>query len=75
MTGAGTQMAQDMQDVKNSFMKSVNESKNKADMEGFSTKTAPKSFQNVSIKRKEDESDDEIVELKSKKKANKRAKH
>jgi hypothetical protein len=65
-----------MQDVKDSFMKSVNKSKNRADMEGFTTKAAPVSNQIVAIKRREEESEEEeLVEIKSKKKANKRAKH
>jgi len=52
-------MAQDMQDVKDSFMKSVNKSKNNADMEGFTTKNAPSSNQIVAIKRKAEDSEDE----------------
>jgi len=56
-------MAQDMQAVKDSFMASVNKSKNRADMEGFSTKTAPESGKVVAIPRKRDEedSDEELV--------------
>ena len=57
-------------------MKSVNKSKNRANMEGFSTKDAPVSNQIIAIQRKEEESEEEeLVEIKSKKKANKRAKH
>lgn len=67
-----------MQAVKDSFMASVNKSKNRADMEGFSTKTAPESGKVVAIPRKRDEedSDEELVQLaKKKQKSQKRSKH